>query len=264
MPRKNKSFLGRRSGALDVQGEVCLDNPGVVIDRMTRREGVLRAPRLRPVQLRGPIPGVRSHALRASVTDMVYVQTADPRRVFEANVDGSESRALMSLPGDLGSSFAVSPDGKRIRFATADSKMWESNLDGSGMHRLFPEHNERFCCGRWSPDGRLFLFASEDRGRANLWALMETGYGPRPKPVKLTNGPIEFRLSTVSRDGKQIFAVGDNQRGELSVYDASSGLFRPYLNGISAGFVNYSRDGRSGKCSMQGGWFAGGGGVIRR
>ena len=141
MPRKNKSFLGRRSGALDVQGEVCLDNPGVVIDRMTRREGVLRAPRLRPVQLRGPIPGVRSHALRASVTDMVYVQTADPRRVFEANVDGSESRALMSLPGDLGSSFAVSPDGKRIRFATADSKMWESNLDGSGMHRLFPEHN---------------------------------------------------------------------------------------------------------------------------
>src|SRR3974377_2348226 len=35
MPRKNKSFLGRRSGALDVQGEVCLDNPGVVIDRMT-------------------------------------------------------------------------------------------------------------------------------------------------------------------------------------------------------------------------------------
>src|SRR3974390_3671145 len=39
MPRKNKSFLGRRSGALDVQGEVCLDNPGVVIDRMTPEGG---------------------------------------------------------------------------------------------------------------------------------------------------------------------------------------------------------------------------------
>src|SRR3974377_1365685 len=114
MPRKNKSFLGRRSGALDVQGEVCLDNPGVVIDRVTRREGGLGGPRLKPVRFRGPIPGVRAHALRASVTDMVYVQTADPGRVFDANVDGSDSRALMSLPGDLGSSFAVSPVGKRI------------------------------------------------------------------------------------------------------------------------------------------------------
>jgi len=41
MPRKNKSFLGRRSGALDVQGEVCLDNPGVVIDRMTILQSAL-------------------------------------------------------------------------------------------------------------------------------------------------------------------------------------------------------------------------------
>ena len=35
---KDKPFLGRRSWAPDVQGKVCLDNPGVVIDRMTRND----------------------------------------------------------------------------------------------------------------------------------------------------------------------------------------------------------------------------------
>lgn len=32
---KNKNLLVRQSGAQDVQGKVCLDNPNVVIDRMT-------------------------------------------------------------------------------------------------------------------------------------------------------------------------------------------------------------------------------------
>ena len=35
---KEKNLLGRRSGAPGVQGNVCLDNPGVVIDGMTRLE----------------------------------------------------------------------------------------------------------------------------------------------------------------------------------------------------------------------------------
>ena len=50
MPRKNKSFLGRRSGALDVQGEVCLDNPGVVIDGMTRIKDLYGAAKAAPLQ----------------------------------------------------------------------------------------------------------------------------------------------------------------------------------------------------------------------
>jgi Tol biopolymer transport system component len=53
---------------------------------------------------------------------------------------------------------------------------------------------------------------------------------------------MPFRYSTVSRDGKQILALGETMRGELNVYDTQAQEFRPYLNGISAGFVEFSRD----------------------
>jgi len=55
---------------------------------------------------------------------------------------------------------------------------------------------------------------------------------------------MPFRFSTVSKDGKQIFALGETMRGELSVYDAQSRELRPFLNGISAGFVDFSKDGQ--------------------
>ena len=45
MLRKKKNLLGRQSGAQDVQGEVSLDNPNVVIDRMTGLKKELQVPR---------------------------------------------------------------------------------------------------------------------------------------------------------------------------------------------------------------------------
>jgi Tol biopolymer transport system component len=55
---------------------------------------------------------------------------------------------------------------------------------------------------------------------------------------------MSFRYSTSSNDGKQIFAIGDAQRGELSVFDPKSGLWGKYGNGLSAGFTDFSRDGQ--------------------
>lgn len=178
---------------------------------------------------------------------IVYTQASDPKRLFVAEVDGIGSRTLMSLPGDIGLSLSFSPDGKRTRFATADGKLWESGSDGSGMHRFLPEHKEPVCCGNWSRDGRLYVFASRDQDGYNLWAVAGSGWVPYhflSRPVRLTNGPIHFRFSIPSRDGKQIYALGQTQRGELNVYDSGSGEFRPYLNGISAGSIGFSRDGQ--------------------
>ena len=47
-----------------------------------------------------------------------------------------------------------------------------------------------------------------------------------------------------SDDGKQIFAVGAQRRGELVRYDAKTHDFLPYLGGISAADPTYSRDGK--------------------
>jgi len=47
-----------------------------------------------------------------------------------------------------------------------------------------------------------------------------------------------------STDGKKIFVVTAQLRGELVRYDAASHQFAPYLAGISAMGVNFSRDGK--------------------
>ena len=46
-----------------------------------------------------------------------------------------------------------------------------------------------------------------------------------------------------SRDGKKLFVQGWQPRAELVRYDAKSGQFAPYLSGISAMGLDFSRDG---------------------
>jgi Tol biopolymer transport system component len=46
------------------------------------------------------------------------------------------------------------------------------------------------------------------------------------------------------KDGKQIFAYGGQSRGELVRYDPHSGRAEPFLSGISAEQLDFSRDGK--------------------
>jgi Tol biopolymer transport system component len=62
--------------------------------------------------------------------------------------------------------------------------------------------------------------------------------------TRLTAGPLDFISPAASRDGKKIFAIGNLVRGQLQRYDSAAGQFQPYLSGISADGVTFSRDGR--------------------
>jgi Tol biopolymer transport system component len=64
------------------------------------------------------------------------------------------------------------------------------------------------------------------------------------EPVQLTTGPLSFRNPLVSKDGKKLFVIGQQKRGELVRYDARSRQFVPFLGGIAASFVDFSRDGQ--------------------
>jgi WD40 repeat protein len=55
---------------------------------------------------------------------------------------------------------------------------------------------------------------------------------------------LSYSGPVASRDGKQIFAAGTKQRGELVRYDGNSKLFVPFLSGISAFNPTFSRDGK--------------------
>src|SRR5579864_7835504 len=145
-----------------------------------------------------------------------------------------------------------SPDGNLLRFTTNSplgDKIWEMAPDGSNLHQLLQGWNEAKepGAGEWTRDGRFFIFRALDKGRTDLWAIREKGdfwHKIDRHPVRLTSGPLSVDAPSPGVDGKKIFAVGSQPRSELVRYDAKSEQFVPYLGGISAAYVGFSRDGK--------------------
>ena len=130
---------------------------------------------------------------------------------------------------------AVSPTGR----------LYQVGVDGTNLHPLLPDWHTppEECCGQWTPDGRYFVFQS----RGNIWARAEKGNflgKANSQPVQLTSGPMSFSSPLPSKDGKKLFVVGALARGELSRYDSRTAEFIPFLSGISADSVSFSKDGQ--------------------
>lgn len=89
-------------------------------------------------------------------------------------------------------------------------------------------------------------FSGGIQGKNDLWAVPDRARLPfsQARPVQLTNNPVNFDIPVASPDGTKIFALSTWQRGELVHYDQKAGAWRPFLNGISAGAVDTSRDGK--------------------
>ena len=194
---------------------------------------------------------VIGHAATWSVDgqQIVYAKGSD---LYRANRDGTDSRKLVSLAG-IPSSPRWSPDGGVLRFTVQDPKtnsgsLWEVSGDGSHLHRLLEGWNTPpdECCGNWTPDGKYFVFQSTRNRVTNVWAICEKGEFFRKttrEPMVLTTGPMDFLAPVPSKDGKKLFVIGAQPRGELVRYDAKTRQFVPHLSGISAEGVVFSRDG---------------------
>jgi eukaryotic-like serine/threonine-protein kinase len=146
-----------------------------------------------------------------------------------------------------------SPDQKVLRFtltSPARNSLAEISADGSNFHRLFERWHpgDDVASGNWTPDGKIFVFQTvQNWGRADLWAVREKAdlfHRISREPVQLTAGPLNFYAPQPSLDGTKIYVIGEQPRSELVRYDAKSGQFLPYLGGISARNVSFSRDGQ--------------------
>jgi len=171
--------------------------------------------------------------------------------LYLAEKDGSNPRKLVSVEGFIRQP-SLSPDGQRLVFTIWSGlplipmSIVESLADGSGLHTIVnTSESGQVCCAQWSPDGKYILFQRRHEGRRDLWLLsMESGFFERVyQPIRLTNGPLSYTFPTQSRDGKQIFALGLNYRGELVRFDVRASQFLPFLSGISAFNPTFSRDG---------------------
>jgi serine/threonine protein kinase/Tol biopolymer transport system component len=176
--------------------------------------------------------------------------------IFLANGDGTEPRKLLTMK-TLVADMAWSPDGKRLRFGTSEFPqsgvagteigphlLWEVAADGSNPHRLLSGwHNPPDeCCGKWTSDGKYFIFQSQGQ----IWALSQKPglLHPYTQPIQLTASPMSLHSPIPSRDGKKLFVVGQTYRGELERYDSKTHVFAPFLYGISAEFLSFSKDGQ--------------------
>jgi Tol biopolymer transport system component/predicted Ser/Thr protein kinase len=163
---------------------------------------------------------------------------------------GNDPHKLASV-GGVPDWLSWSPDGSRIRFRSSrDNHIWEISSSGAGLHELLPgwAPGSESCCGRWTYDGKYFVFLAKASSKSQIWALDERrGLLRRPsdEPIQLTTGPISWGAPILSRDGKTIYARGYTNRGELVRWDTHSQSFQPFLSGISADNVVFSRDGKS-------------------
>lgn len=175
--------------------------------------------------------------------------------VLLANTDGTNARKFFSVNGQI-SNMTWSPDAKQLRFDVSEGfdvggqhAIWEASPDGESPHRLFKAWHDPpdECCGQWTPDGKYFIFASQNQ----VFAVPhDRGFlQPEPQPVQLTSSPMSLFSPVPAKDGKKIFVVGRTYRGELARYDARSGQFVPYLGGISAEYLDFSKDGQWVACT---------------
>ena len=173
--------------------------------------------------------------------------------LYVVNSDGSDRKEIARLSGTT-SSIRWSPDGERLRLTIMDPKtlrsaLWELLKDGTSLHEVLGGWNPAAdaCCGRWSPDGRWYVFQSARDGRTDIWALPEPSgliFRKPREPIQLTAGPINSLAPEMSPDGRKLYMIGQQLRGELNRYDARLKQFVPYLNGVSAEFLDFSRDGK--------------------
>ena len=179
---------------------------------------------------------------------LAYAKGSD---IFAVNGDGSQLRKVATIANSAFiNNLAWSPDGSHIRFDVYSSSsalvsIWETALDGSAAHRLLSDWLDPLdsaCCGRWTADGRYFVFQSQGR----IWVVPRNRslLQRQQKPIRLTSSPMLLGSPTPSADGKRLFVVGTTLRGELMRFDSKSRQYAPFLDGISADYPTFSKDGQ--------------------
>lgn len=195
----------------------------------------------------GDLEAVSAHLSRSG-DKLVYTTSNDVR---VANIDGSGVRVLFT-----GGTRVVAPvffDGdRRIRFQLAGEnkdRLWDMDVDGSHLRPSLPDWKGPILQNPdVAPDGSYSLFVAAQYGEdKDLWAVRAgtslLRYWTQP-PVRLTSGPLSVSSPQFSPDGKRIFYIGESPNAELVRYDSSRAEWLPYLGGMNAAQLEFSRDGQ--------------------
>jgi len=170
--------------------------------------------------------------------DGARIAYAKDNDLFSSRPDGTDSRRLAS-PGRFARYMRWSPDGRSLIFAleqgtTDHQSLWRISSDGTGLREVV-DHGTT---GGWLPDGSAVVVAAGSPAASELQVVPLHG-----KPYPLTRGVPGFTFPTFGSQG-DLFAIAYMYRGQLVRLDPASGHFVPFLNGVSADGVAFSRDGQ--------------------
>jgi len=191
-------------------------------------------------------------AWSADGKQMAYANGAD---VFIANADGAGAHKIATMKNFV-SGLAISPDDTELRVETeeisqsgssvvvGERTMWSVATTGGNPQPLIADwpNTRNECCGQWTEAGKYFVFQSQGQ----IWVLPGSRglFRKGTQPVQLTSSPMQLQSPLLSRDGKKLFVVGMTFRGELTSFDVKSGQPSLFMGGISADWMEASRDGK--------------------
>ena len=177
--------------------------------------------------------------------------------LYLASATGAHERLLYKANGSV---FAprFSPNAQKIRFSVSDAEkgatsLWEVGKDGSQPHALLSDwpFHATACCGSWTSDGRYYIFQARQTVANTglvlnvLWALSESKADvSAAAPIPLTVGPMSFGNPSVSRDGKNIWAIGVQPAVGIVKYEPHKKKYVDVIPGVSATDLQYSQDGK--------------------
>ena len=162
--------------------------------------------------------------------------------IWRMNVDGSQQKQIVDAPAIY--DFAVSPDGKRIVYASGNETSNHASLmsvpiDG-GTPAVIATTGPFLNWLQFTPDGRSVLFSALDDKAVKLFKVASGG-GP---VSKLFDGPGHD--ASVSPDGKLVaFASGMEDAGAKLTLLSLDGSTPPHLPELTARMFRWTADGKS-------------------
>ena len=190
------------------------------------------------------------------VTDgsRIYFTVVGPGAGAVRQVAAAGGEAVpVPLPFPMAAVTDVSGDGSRLlvvvtpdAVGTGDTAgaLWEVPLPAGAPRRL---GDTQANSAAWSPDGAVIAFT-----KGTELSVCATD-GSRPRTIWKAPAPVRapawspdgawLRVTVSSADGRRVFAIGLRRGGELVRYEPRAGQFVPYLSGIAAHALDFSRDG---------------------
>lgn len=167
----------------------------------------------------GIMPAV-SHSRSGRVPRMVYVRSFRDSKIWrvESSATGRPASAppVVAISSTrMDSTPQLSPDGRRVAFASDRSGRWEvwvTDPDGSSAVQLTSLGADSGApC--WSPDGKRIVFQSNPEGQFDVYVVPAAG----GKPRNLTSHPATDGRPSFSRDGHWIY-FGSNRTGQRHIW----------------------------------------------